>query len=243
MGKKETVKHYRRHLFLMGLMRISVVPVVRFILRYRCKKEKGPKTPSLVIANHYTDLDPGMIVAGFSGYMYFVASEHAFRWGFVTKLLNFAFSPIPINKAQADSSALREILHRLKAGCSICIFAEGNRSFNGSTGNILPFSTAKLVKMSGADLITYRLEGSYFASPRWSKKMRYGKTRGMVTGKYSAEQLKSMTLEQIFSVIQQGISDDSYKWQKENRIPFRGKDIAEHIETVLYLCPKCRKIG
>ena len=228
---------------MLKLLRILTGPALKYIFAFHCKKEKALKRPSLIVANHYMDLDPALMLLDFPDLIYFVASEHIFRLGFLTKLLQFVFSPIPINKAQGDSSALREIFGRLKAGFSVGIFAEGNRSFNGLTGNDIPFSTAKLVKMSGADLVTYRIQGAYFASPRWSKKLRRGKITGAVTGRYSAETLKTMTHEEIFNVIQQGISDDSYQWQKENQIPFRGKDIAEHLETTLYLCPKCKKMG
>jgi hypothetical protein len=241
--KKEAVKHYRRHWFLFKLLRTLVSPALKYIFAFHCKKEKALKRPSLIIANHYMDLDPALMLLDFSDCIYFVASEHIFRLGFPTQLLKFVFSPIPINKAQSDPSALREIFSRLKAGFSVGIFAEGNRSFNGLTGDDIPFSTAKLVKMSGADMITYRIEGAYFASPRWSKKLRRGKVTGAVTGRYSAEELQSMTHEEIFTLIQRGISGDSYRWQKENQIPFKGKDIAEHIETALYLCPKCKKLG
>jgi lysophospholipid acyltransferase (LPLAT)-like uncharacterized protein len=238
---KISVKNSKWHRFIYKALCCIVGPVVRIIMGYQCKREKKQTAPGIVIANHNTDLDPALVGIGL-GHVYFVASEHAFRKGFRSKLLTFVFDPIPISKAQTDSSTLREIFRRIKAGFSVCIFAEGNRSYNGVTGPVA-IAAAKMVKISGAGLITYRLEGGYFTSPRWSKKMRKGRMTGSVTGRYSAEEIKSMTPEQVLNVIEQGIHEDAYERQKENPVRFKGKNLAEDIETVLYLCPLCKKIG
>ena len=239
---KEVVKHSSRHRFLMRIVRFLSGIFIKPLFRYQCIREKGPYTPTLVISNHNTDLDPPLIAYGFSEHLYFVASEHALRGGFASKLLQFIFDPIPINKAQPDSRTLKEIIKRLKAGFSVCIFAEGNRSFNGVT-QPLTLATAKLVKLTRADLITFRIEGGYFTTPRWGKKLRRGKTAGRVTGRYPAKDLAAMTADQVLDVIERGIREDAYERQKEIPVRYRGKDLAENIETALYLCPLCKKIG
>ena len=236
------MKHYLRHRILMVVLRVIVGPFVKFIMGYRCKKEKGPLTPSLVISNHNGDLDPALVSLGFSRHMYYVASEHALRNGFASKLLSFVFGPIAINKSHADIFAIKEMLRRLKAGASVCLFAEGDRSFNGTTGRIAP-STAKLVKASKADLITFRIEGGFFTTPRWARRRRRGRMSGGIVGRYSAEEIKVMSDEQVLSLIERDIYENAYERQKENPIHYKGKDLAESIETALYLCPKCKKIG
>ena len=227
---------------MMQVLRFIAGPVVRLIFAYHYKTEKGPKAPAIVIANHTSNLDPALVSVGFSRQMYFVASEHALREGFASKLLAFVFAPIPINKVQTDASALKEIIRRLKAGHNVGLFAEGNRSYNGVTGKMV-LATAKLVKISGAALITYRLEGGYFTTPRWGKVMRRGRMEGRVTGRYTAEEIKEMPVERVLELIEQGIHEDAYERQKEKPVRYRGKDRAEHIETALYLCPLCKKIG
>jgi len=239
---KRPIKHYRWFLSIARVMRGIAIPVSKIMWGYTRKLEQGPDTPSIIISNHNTNFDPAMLAVNFTRHMWFVASEHTFRHGFRSIFLKTAFAPIPINKAQADAFTMREILHRLKAGYSVCIFAEGNHSFNGVTGPI-PLSTAKLVKMSGADLITHRLEGGYFTKPRWARKKRWGKMTGKMMGRYSAAELKSMTPEQILKVIEDDIHEDAYERQKEKPVRYRGKKRAEYIEIVLYLCPRCKKIG
>jgi hypothetical protein len=174
--------------------------------------------------------------------MYFLASDHALRGGFPSKVLRFIFAPIPFSKTKTDVSAVKEMLRRLKAGACVCLFAEGDRSAGGVTGPV-SISTAKLAKTSGAALITFRLGGGYFTHPRWAKTIRKGKMTGGVISRFSPAELEHMTDEQILGIIERDIYENAYEQQKENPVHYRGKNIAEHIETAMYLCPGCKRIG
>ena len=236
------MKHNLLHRFIFLILRHTIAPLIKRIMRYSFEKQKGPNVPSILISNHNTNLDPVLVAMCFSRHMYFLASEHAFRNGFKSKLLKFFFEPIPINKSRNDILAIREMLNRLKSGANVCLFAEGDRSFTGTTGPV-SISTAKLVKTSGADLVTFRLEGGYFTSPRWAKNTRRGKMTGKRVNRYTGEVLRTMTVHQINSVIERDIFEDAYERQKANLIRYKGKKLAENIETVLYLCPECERIG
>ena len=236
------MKHYLWHRIIFRIMRCIAAPLVKRIFGYSCRRHKGPVAPSLIISNHNTDLDPALVALSFSRHMYFLSSEHALRGGFPSRLLKFMFAPIPINKTQADISSVMGMIRKLKSGASVCLFAEGDRSFTGTTAPIA-VSTAKLVKASGADLVTFRLEGGYFTSPRWSNSLRRGKMSGGVVNTYPAAELKAMTVGQVLCAIERDIHEDAYERQKGRAVRFRGKNLAEHIETTLYLCPGCGRIG
>jgi len=230
------------HRFVISFLRYTAGPIIRLYFRYSYRRFKGPDVPTLVIANHNTNLDPAFVSMGFSKQMYFLTSEHALRKGFASKVLKFMFAPIPINKARIDVGAIKEMVRRIKAGANVCLFAEGDRSFNGVTSR-LTRPTAKLVRTSGADLITYRIEGGYFSTPRWSKSTRRGKMAGGMVKRYTAAEIKGMTDDELLSAIEADILEDAYDRQKESPVRFRGKNLAQDIETALYLCPGCRKTG
>ena len=236
------MKHHRWHKFWFWVLRNFAGPFLKLIMGYRCGRKQKLTAPTLILANHNTDVDPALVALGFRSYMYFVSSEHALRKENGSNLIRRLFSPIVINKTKSDAYAAKEILRRLKSGYNVCLFAEGNRSYNGLTGPIR-LSTAKLVKISGADLVTFRLEGGYFTRPRWSKSKRKGKMKGSVVNHYSAEQLRAMTDEEIFSAIVRDTYEDAYKRQEEKPVCYRGKNLAEDIETALYMCPECKAIG
>ena len=216
------MRHYLWHRFIFWVLRYTVGPFVKLAMGYRCKRYKGPDVPSLIISNHNSDLDPAFIGIGFSRQIYFITSEHALRNGFPSKLLKFVFSPIHIDKTKADIGSIKEIKRRIKAGANVCLFAEGDRSFTGRTAP-LSLSTAKLVKLIGADLVTFRIEGGYFTTPRWSKRKRKGKMTGGMVNKYSAGELKGMTQEQILAAMERDIYVDAYEGQETRAIHYRGK--------------------
>ena len=236
------MKRHLFHRFMFVILRYTAALFIQRGKRYRYDKQKGPELPSIIIANHNTNLDPVLVALSYSRHMYFLASEHTLRKGFPSKLLRFFLDPIPINKSITDVRAIKEMLRRLKAGANVCLFAEGDRSFIGTTGPITS-STAKLIKTSNADLITFRLEGGYFTSPRWAKTQRRGKMIGKHINRYTGAELKSMTTQQINSIIERDIYEDAYERQKTSPVRFQGKKLAENIETVLYMCPECEKIG
>ena len=236
------MKHHRFHVFVWHLVKPVILPWLRHKFNYRAER-CHVEGPYLVLANHNTDWDPLLLYCAFPQQMYFVASEHIFRWGFLAKIIRFLVDPIARMKGTTAGDTALTIMRRLRAGANVALFAEGNRSFNGVTGEILA-STGKMARACGATLITYRLDGGYFTSPRWAgSKLRRGEMRGKVMGIYTKEQLKSMSPGEINAIINRDLFVDAYADQRRDMILYKGKNLAEHLETVLCLCPKCGGLG
>lgn len=236
------MKLKRRHTIIFWILYWCVGPFLRLALNYRCKIMKNVPAPALIISNHTTNLDPAFVALSFRRPVGFVASEHVSRMGLASSLLRFAFPMIIKQKGKSDIKSSLEMLRSLRSGTNLCLFAEGNKSFNGLTNPIIP-ATGKLVKASGASLITYRITGGYFASPRWGEKWRRGPIGGYPVAVYTPEQLKEMTAEQINDLIQVDIGEDAYARQLENPLRYKSRAHAEHIERALYLCPACEGTG
>lgn len=200
------------------------------------------KGPFLVLCNHNTDWDPFLLACAFPDYMSFVASEHIFRWKLAGKLIVWLLDPIARLKGTTAGDTAMTMLRRMRKGVSVAMFAEGNRSFNGLTNPILP-ATGKLARSAGVTLITYRLDGGYFTSPRWSAALRKGKMTGRVVNIYAPEQLKAMSADAVNAAIRTDLFVDAYAVQRQEMVAYRGKGLAEHLETVLCRCPRCGKIG
>ncbi len=235
------MEHLLRYRRIWHLTRFFAMPWMKRKFNYSPEvcSEEGP---FLVLCNHNTDWDPLLLGVAFPEYMSFVASEHIFRWGFLGKLIVFLMNPIARLKGKTAGDTAMTMLRRLRKGVSVAMFAEGDRSFNGLTNEILP-ATGKLVRSSGVKLITYRLDGAYFTSPRWSAGLRRGKMTGRVVNVYAPEKLKSMSVDEVNNAIRRDLFVDAYAVQREEMVPFRGKNLAEHLETVLCRCPRCGAIG
>ncbi|MBR3293737.1 MAG: 1-acyl-sn-glycerol-3-phosphate acyltransferase [Oscillospiraceae bacterium] len=199
--------------------------------------------PILLISNHVSAWDPLIVACCLpKKQIYFVASEHIFRLGLLTRLLNWLVAPIPRRKASLGTDTVKSCLRHLRDGHSVCLFAEGEQSWDGMNVPVFP-ATGKLVKSCGATLVTFRIEGGYLSLPRWGKGVRRGLVQVYPVGIYPPEQLKTMSGEEINALINRDIAENAWQRQRQQPIAFRGRRRAEGLETALYLCPRCRHIS
>ena len=198
----------------------------------------------LVVSNHVTNWDPMLVALSFpDNNLHFVASEHLFRMGWISKLICFLVAPIARRKGSTGLDTAMSSLRTLKAGGSVCLFAEGECTWDGCSANIVS-STGTLARASGAPLVTYRLEGGYFSMPRWGDGMvRRGGMRGHVVNIYSPEQLRGMKPDEITAAINRDIYEDAWARQRSDMTPYPGRNLAVGIEGALFMCPACRRVG
>ena len=234
----ERTRHLRTYRFLYQLIKW---PVSR-IFNYTHGDDKL-EVPTLVVSNHVTDVDFFFLALGLNGsHMYFVASDHMFRWGFLSKVIHYLVAPIARRKATTAMDTAMTMIRKLRAGHSICLFGEGESSWNGRSIPIYP-ATAMLARVSGVPLKTFRIEGGHLIMPRWGKGLRRGRVHGHVVNTYSPERLKAMTNEQINEIINRDLYEDAWERQKQQPVRYRSRKRAEAIETLLFMCPECRRIG
>ena len=199
--------------------------------------------PFMVISNHVTNWDPLLVALSFpNNNLHFVASEHLFRMGFVSKLISFLVAPISRRKGSSGLDTAMHSLRTIRAGGSVGIFGEGECTWDGNSVDIVS-STGTLARASGAKLVTYRLEGGYFTFPRWGLKQRRGRMRGHVVNIYTPEQLKGMRPEAITEMINRDIFENAQERQDNEKVRFKSSRRAENLETALFMCPKCRRVG
>ena len=234
--------HYRRHRFLWRLIYWPVWLWMRLRFNYRAKV-RAVSAPALIVSNHVTDFDPLFLGLTVKNPVYFIASSHIFANLRTAKLLIWAQAPIVRVKGDTAGDTALTAIRRLKKGFSVALFAEGNRTFNGVTADIVE-STAKLARVSGASLVTHRFRGGYLTSPRWSgSRIRRGLFTGEIVNVYSPEQLRAMKPAEIADIIRADIYEDAYATQAEWHIPYKGRNLAEHLERALCLCPVCGALG
>ncbi len=239
------MKHHGWHVFVWRLLFWPMTLLVRLKFNFTADRAHV-KGPYLFLCNHNTDWDPLLCACSFREQMYYVTSEHLLRHGFGGKLVAWLQDPIPRQKGGSAADTVLAILRRLKKGYNVGFFPEGNRSWDGVTQSFLP-STGKLARTaaaSGASLVTYRIEGGYFANPRWAgPRTRRGRMTGRVVRVYAPEELRAMTADEINGRIRADLYEDAYARQRETPVAFRGTRLAEHLETLLFLCPRCGGVG
>lgn len=229
-----------KHDIIWRLLRPIICIICKIKFNYTYEKYESDK-PVIVVSNHVTNWDPLWVACSFpKNTLFFVASEHIFRWGILSKIIVWLLSPIPRRKGSNAIDTVMNCVRRIKKGNSICIFGEGEATWNGISNKVIP-ATGKLAKLSGAVLVTYKIEGAYFSMPRWGKHKNRGKIHGKVVNTYPPEVLKSMTPEEIEDIINSDIYENAWETQKIKQIPYKGSKKAEGLNTALFICPECEK--
>lgn len=236
-----TVEVKKRH----GVWNKIVSPfITHFILKkkFNYTYEKCDiKPPYIVLGNHTTDYDAFFIAKSFNNPLYFVMSDHISSLA-VGKLIEHLVCPIPITKSTSDASTVRGIFSVIRQGASVALFPEGNKSFAGDMSLMKP-TIGKLLKKLRVPVVIYNIEGGYFSSPRWTKNKRKGKVHGYVKKIVSVEEIDKLSPEELFEIVKTNLRINAYEVQERQKIAYKGNNLAENIETLLYICPKCKGIS
>ena len=190
---------------------------------------------ALFISNHVTTMDEFMIGILSKEHLYYMANTDLFDHFILGKLIEFLVRPIPKQKSKkSDLTAIRNCCKIAKEGSSICIFVEGNRSF---TGELCYFddSIAKLAKLLKKPFVICNILGGYGTNPRFAPKIRKGKMHVGINKIYQADEVKNMSVEELYCAIKDGITVDNLNYHNE----FKSKKRALYLERVFYKCPVC----
>lgn len=225
--------------FVAFILHLPARRIINFKPRYYKPKHKT----FLLISNHTSSIDPAYIIFSLKNrYVRFVASDHVTRMGFLGFILKALCGIIVKRRNKPSEVLVNDIINSLKSGVPVAIFAEGNTSFNGETGFISD-NTGRMVKDSGAALITFRFDNGYLISARWSEKPKKGTLRCGVVNEYSPEELAAMTVEEINEIIRRDTYVNAFDEQRRNPGVYIGENPAEYLERILYVCPDCKATG
>lgn len=221
----------------LALLKNKVIKENNIHLEYYKPKAKS----FILIANHSDAMDPGIEMVALGKYIRYVASDHTTRmkmgWVFTR------IGGVIVKYRDRPSSLLTdEIIRNVQAGIPVGLHAEGAITVNGQTGFISE-NTGKLVKDSGVALVTYRCVGGYLRKPRWANTKRNGPLIGHFVNEYSAEELSKLSIEEITEIIRRDTYVNAYEEQRKNPYDYDGENLAECVERILYVCPKCKKVG
>lgn len=231
-----------RHKAMFAFLRPPFWLFLRLFWKSRSARYKtASKPPYLIYCNHNTVLDPFIVALCFRFPVFYVASDHIFRLGFVSRLIRYLVSPIPKQKSATDAATVRDILFALRSGASVGLFPEGNRSFTGVTEAILPVA-GRLARAAGVPLLLCNIRGGYFTTPRWGKGVRPGRVTCLVAVEISPEKLRSMSAKEINTRIEEVLRVDAYR-DNQTGIRYKSRKTAEEAETLLYACPACLRFA
>lgn len=203
---------------------------------------KDLRPPYVLVSNHLTTRDPFLLSVFVPEPVYWVASDGNMRTRIMRALLRLV-GTIPKAKAIPDIETVNLIVEVIRKRRGVVgLFPEGQQSWDGRTLPLFP-STAKLIKLLKAPVVSVVIKGAYFALPRWTWLRRRGKVRIEFSRLFDTPELKRLSAQDIFARLSEALSHDEYAYQEKAQIPFASLRRAEHLELSLFICSHCGAIG
>lgn len=198
--------------------------------------------PAIVLCNHGSFVD-----FVFAGSMMRKVRPHFIvaRLYFYHKGLGWLLRQLgcfPKSMFALDMESTKNCLRILKNGGVLAMMPEARLSTAGYFEDIQK-NTYTFLKKCAVPVYTVKLSGDYLADPKWGKGFRRG---AVIEGKmdllFTADQIRTLSPEQIRTGVEEALRYDEYAWLAERpHIHYRSRRLAEGLENILTLCPRCGK--
>ena len=193
----------------------------RVVLRTFCRAffrlrvygvENVPSEGAFILASsHQSYLDPMLCGVYLKRQLCFLARDSLFSNRFFAGLIS-SLGAIPLKPEQADMTAVRKVVGRLKEGHGVCLFPEGTRT---SDGRIEPFKPGLglLCRRGGAAVVPVMIDGAFECWPRHKKMFSFGSIAVCYGEPISPERAREMGDVKLAEVL----TDTLRRMQKEHR--------------------------
>lgn len=203
-------------------------------------KVGAPQSPSIILCNHGSFIDFLYAAALLRKYKpHFIVARLYFYHNILGWLLR-KVGAFPKSMFAMDMENAKNCLTVLKNNEILAMMPEARLSTTGRFEDIQG-STYSFIKKSGVNVYSLKISGDYLADPKWGKGFRRGAVvEAELDILYTAEQIKSLSLEQLKQGVEQRLSYDEFQWLEQRPdVHYRSKHIAEGLENILTTCPIC----
>jgi len=203
-----------------------------------CEIEK----PSIVLCNHgsFVDFFFAAVLLRKSN-PHFIAARLYFYNTYLGWLLR-TLGAFPKSMFTVDMENVRNCFTVLRNKGALAMMPEARLSTTGRFEDIQD-NTYSFIKKAGVNVYILKINGGYLADPKWGKGFR----RGAVVETeldilYTAEQIKTLSQEQVKQDINRRLFYDEFEWLRHHPgIHYRSKHMAEGLENILMTCPICAR--
>lgn len=217
--------------------------IILFFKRIRVKytnKVGEIESPSVVLCNHGSFLDfvfagtlirkkrPNFVVAR----LYFYRKLYA-------KIMRTG-GCFPKSMFTSDLDSAKNCLRVLKNGWVLAMMPEARLSTVGCFEDIQE-GTYSFLKKAGVPIYSIKINGDYFASPKWGDGLRSGSyLEAELDILFTKEELSELSTEQIKERVESRLSYDEFEWLSSHpELKYKKKTLAMGLENILIRCPKC----
>ena len=199
-----------------------------------------PDKPAIVLCNHGSFID----------FIYAAALLRKFNPNFIAARLYFynkylgwllrTLGAFPKSMFAPDIENAKNCLIVLREKSLLAMMPEARLSTVGRFEDIQE-NTYSFIKNAGVSVYTVKINGDYFADPKWGKGFRRGSlVEAELDILYTAEEMKNITLDELRLSINERLNYNEFEWLEERpKVRYKSKRMAEGLENILHICPIC----
>ena len=120
------------------------------------------------------------------------------------------------------------------------LFPEARYSLDGCT-SYLPPSLGKMVRLLGVPVVVLKIHGNFVTCPQWNKINKKTFVEAEMKQIITAEETKSLSVDEINQCIVDNFQYDDFAWQKEKQLKIDHPERAKGLHALLYKCPNCKE--
>jgi len=202
----------RARWFWLARWMCKVFCILFFRVRTYGRDNVPKKGAFVLVSNHQSWLDPIFCVGPLKRPSSFVARDSLFANWFFGPLIS-SVNAIPVKLDEADISAMRKVIGKLKKGGGVCLFPEGTRTYDGKIAQLKP-GLGLLCRRGGAAVVPVVIDGAFECWPRHKKLFSPGSIRVCYGKAITAEQAKNMGDKKLAELL----TDTLRRMQTKSRV-------------------------
>lgn len=225
------------YFFLMIVLRIYIYLKCNVKVYKKNIRNMRKKKPFVLVFNHGSKLDFCFSYLPLTTRINTMVAYYYFCNYKVGKLLR-TLGGYPKYLFAPDISAIKNTMKVIKNNGAVGISPEGRLSPHGAIESVNP-ATSKLLKKLKVDVYCCTIRGAYFTFPKWSNEIRRGRVDIRYDLLFSKDDMMNLSEEVIQNKLEDALYYDEFEWQEENKVYFKGKNMAKGLDHILYICPVC----
>lgn len=233
-------EHKRPPAWLYFPLALGIKALCRFHFGMRIARKIRIKGPALILTNHVSNYDFLFVVSAcFPARINFLATYYWFTFKNLRPWLRY-MGVIQKYQFATDITAMKKLRYvvRKKNGVSF-IAPEGTIYANGKSSHMSP-SIVKIARFLGVPVYAIKIEGASLGHGKWQKvQQKDARVQLTMSRLLSAEEVRTLPSDQMFSRIRGALAYDEFEWQKRTGFRYKGPNKAEGLENLLYKCPSC----
>jgi len=229
--------------FIYNVIGSALCGIVKRKIKLKFKNNVGElEKPSVVLCNHGSFFDFVYVSKLIKkDRPHFAVARMYFHNKLLGKIIS-GTGAFPKSMFTNDVESVKNCLKVVSNKEVLAMMPEARLSTAGKFEDIQD-STYKFLKKMNVAVYTIKINGSYLAKPKWGNGIRKGAlVEAEINQLFKAGELETLSLDEIKEKVENALIYNEWEWlEKHPEVEYKHKKIAEGLENILSICPKCNK--